>query len=146
MVLIAFAAGLLIGPSGRQSYESGGVYDHCIKEFYEPQLYDWLAFENSCDVAVHVLYCKRGADRACVGSFDLTPGSHESTGRDRRQVKAYGGMDRYVCRKGFLAVDDRGDPITRGGRKFRCKAFLADRDGSKVRPHTEIEPRLEGPS
>jgi hypothetical protein len=95
-------------------------FNQCIREFYDPAMYHWLAYENLCGHSISIVYIPYHPGYG--GSLmDLGPGRHSSTGFDRREVQEKGGFELYVCPAGYSPVDAQNNYVTRVNTRFRCK-------------------------
>jgi hypothetical protein len=96
------------------------VYNHCIREFYDPEMYNWFSFENTCGEALSVTFV--AINRGFGGAVSyLGAGRKTSTGDSREQVRSKGGYELYVCPAGFLPVDGNDHYVTRPNTRFRCR-------------------------
>lgn len=96
-------------------------YNGCIRQFYDPAMYNWLAYENTCSQSLSVTFVPYQPGHGGGGAVDLGPGRHSSTGLSRREVHDNGGFELYVCPAGYIPVGPDGRYITRVIPEFRCK-------------------------
>ncbi len=99
----------------------GGQYNNCITSFYDPKIYNWLAFRNNCAQTLHVTWIF-GTDTGIGSSADISSGASANTGYSSSEVSAKNGWEVYVCPAGDLSVDTAGNAI-RGGKAqpYVCK-------------------------
>ena len=118
LLVVAFtgAPALAAGPSNLVK-----PLDRCIKEFYDPKTYDWLAFENDCGVDISVTFIF--GNELGGNEMDLRAGRHDSTGRSRSEVASMGGYKFVICPIHFVPVDTSGHAINRTNKDqpFLCK-------------------------
>jgi TonB family protein len=111
-------------PSGSaQQTMPGGQFNNCISSFYDPAVYNWLAFKNNCTQALSVTYIFR--TETGVGSTgDPGPGASFNTGYSAAEISARNGYELYICLEGYLPVDANGKFIQGGTppKPFACKA------------------------
>ena len=123
IVVLATAAALVttVGPiaAAAQQYKSP-TFNSCIRQFYDPQMYNWLSFQNDCSQSLAVTYI---AVNSPYGGYsaDLAPGRKASTGFTRDEVRQRGGFELFVCPSGYLPVDARDRYVSRPNTQFRCK-------------------------
>jgi hypothetical protein len=96
-------------------------YNGCIRQFYDPTMYNWLAYENTCSQSLSVTFVPNQPGHGGGGAMDLRPGRHNSTGLSSREVRDNGGFELYVCPAGYLPVGPDGLYVTRVIPEFRCK-------------------------
>jgi hypothetical protein len=105
-------------PGTGGSYQPGGQFDGCVRKFYDPSHYNWLAWEDNCPVAVYVAYAC--AQRGISGAMDLSPGQHTSTGYSASEISGYGGIMSAICGSGYIPVN-ASDQYWSYGETYRCK-------------------------
>lgn len=104
----------------QRATERGGTHDRCTTSFYDPDMYNWFAFKNSCTYDISVEAC--GEDRGGCWTMDrIRPGKKDNFGQSRAEIQAMGGVVAYVCRAGWIAVDGRDQPIDGGRHPYKCK-------------------------
>jgi hypothetical protein len=122
--LVSFAvAGLLMlstSAAFAQRYVSP-TFNGCVHQFYDSQMYNWLAFENNCSESLNVTFVPYIAGHGGGGAMELRPGRHDSTGLSRREVGDNGGFELYVCPAGYIPVGPDDRYVTRVIPQFRCK-------------------------
>lgn len=101
--------------------EPGGVYNQCVEQFYDSEMYNWLSFRNGCDVRVSILVCRKTGAEKCFSTLEISPGRKSSIGESRDEVAQNGDVIIYVCQDGFLPVDANNHLIERGKQRFRCR-------------------------
>src|SRR4051794_1911758 len=92
----------------------------CIREFYDPGMYNYLTFKNNCSHSVTLVFVAKDSSGAS-GTMELRPGAKDSVGRLKGQVPKVGGFQFYVCPSGYLPVDETGKVVTKPGTSFKCK-------------------------
>lgn len=108
------------GQASAQQYEPGGYYNQCIGSFYDPDMYNWYSYRNSCSETIRVTYCARNSGGGCY-AMTLRSGRKDSTGWSRDEVNRKGGFTVYACREGWYPVDVRGEPVRPGTGAYRCR-------------------------
>ena len=102
-------------PSGNSGSQRADKYDrrpsptNCVKSFYDPNYYNWLAYQNVCSEAIHINYICRSCGERMGSAMELAPGRKQSTGLSGPEVKKKGGIAYAVCREGYHAVNPNGD-------------------------------------
>jgi len=93
----------------------------CIREFYDPEMYNYLTFKNNCSQSLTIVFVAKDGSGA-GGSTDLRPGGKDSVGRlaDGR-VPKIGDFQLYVCRVGYVPVDDNGKIDSKPQSNFQCE-------------------------
>ena len=87
--------------SGRAAAQTA-AYDNrnlngCVRSFYDPDFYNWFAFENSCGDAITIVFGKRGGHRRVEGAMTIGPGRKDNIGRNRSEIAEWAGVEWYVC-------------------------------------------------
>jgi hypothetical protein len=120
---IVLAASLACGGSMQAQKYVQPTFNNCIRQYYDPQAYNWLAFQNTCGRALSVTFVSRNSGGSVWGTMDsLGPGQHDNTGHSRQEVEDAGGAEIYVCPKGYQPVDSADRPVgTRYLTEFSCK-------------------------
>ena len=80
--------------------------NHCVVPFYGPDMYNWLAYRNTCNAAIYVVYVSN--DGHHTGSMHLGIGKHDSTGHDLDEVDSWHGFETYACPEGYTPVGPDG--------------------------------------
>lgn len=92
----------------------------CIKEFYDPEMYNYLTFKNTCSQSLTVvLIAKDGSGTG--GTMELRPGGKDSVGRSAGKEPKPGSFELYVCPTGNIPVDDNNRLVSKPGSSFRCR-------------------------
>lgn len=93
----------------------------CVREFYDPKMYNWISYENTCAEAIHITLV--GISKPYSGALDIKPGGHSSAGMTSNEVKAVGGLKSYACPANYVAVDDADRYIFRRPvDRYACKS------------------------
>jgi hypothetical protein len=94
----------------------------CVRQFWDPNTYNWLSFENNCGQAIYVSIIPRvPGGWAMGGGMHLTPGSHNNTGLSTTDVNNAGGFGIYVCPTDSVPVDLNGNVLNANVSEYRCK-------------------------
>jgi TPR repeat protein len=94
----------------------------CVRQFYDPNSYNWLAFENDCGQEIYVDYIPHvPGGWAIGGGMHLKPGSHNNTGLSSAEVNNAGGFSIYVCPTNAVPVDLNGNVLNTNVTEYRCK-------------------------
>lgn len=93
----------------------------CIREFYDPEMYNYLTFKNTCSQALTVVFVPKDGS-GTSGSMDLRAGAKDSVGRSASgRVPKVGGFQLYVCLLGEMPVDENGKVVSKPRSSFTCK-------------------------
>jgi len=103
----------------QSEYDNHDV-NSCVRTFYDPDEYQWLAFENTCSETIVIVYGKKGDDQSVQGETTLRPGKKSNIGRSRKEVAEWGGVSWYVCPEGTEPRVD-GEYPDRTGSRYGCK-------------------------
>jgi len=120
-LLQSLLTGLLgmVGSVYAEQYKSP-QWNHCIRQFYDPKMYNWLAFENTCGERLKILYIANNPGYG--GSImTLSPGRHDSTGYSRSEMSDKRGFELFICPADYNPVDANNRFVTRVNSQFRCK-------------------------
>jgi hypothetical protein len=118
---IAISIFLFAGRSARAQEYLRPQWDNCIRPFYDANTYNWLAFENGCDLNLVVVFLWRNAPHG-GGELELAGGRHGSTGMSRKEVNERGGYMYYVCPSGYIPVDPQtGRYVGRPIESYTCR-------------------------
>jgi hypothetical protein len=94
----------------------------CIRQFRDPNNYNWLSFENDCGQPIYVSFIPRHPGGwAMGGAMHLAPGSYNSTGLSSDDLSKAGGMGIYVCPVDSIPVDLNGNVLNTNVTEYRCK-------------------------
>jgi len=94
----------------------------CVRQFWDPNNYNWLSFENNCGQAIYVNYIPhRPGGWAMGGGMHLAPGHHDNTGLSSAEINQTGGFDLYVCPTDSVPVDLSGNVFSANVSEYRCK-------------------------
>ena len=92
----------------------------CITEFYDPEMYNYLTFKNSCAQSLTVVLVAKDGSGA-GGTMELRPGGKDSIGRSKGKEPKPGSFELYVCPTGNIPVDDNNEKVSKPGSNFRCQ-------------------------
>ena len=102
----------------------------CVREFYDPKLYNWISYENTCTDEIHVALV--GISKPHSGALDIRPGGHASPGMTANEVKAVGGLRTYACPANYYAVDtDDKTLINAVVDHYKCKSITDFHSGRR---------------
>ena len=97
------------------------AFNSCIREFYDPEMYDYLTFKNNCSQSLTIVFVAKDGSSA-GGSTDLRPGGKDSVGRlAGGRVPKVGEFQLYVCLVGYVPVDDKGKVVSKPRSSFQCQ-------------------------
>jgi hypothetical protein len=109
-----------VSAEGGDDYRSP-AYNHCIRTFFDPNMYGWYSFENTCSEALSITFIPYSPGFGGGAVDYLGPGRATSTGTSREEMQRKQGYELYVCPTGFLPVDGNGRYVSRVNTMFRCK-------------------------
>ena len=92
----------------------------CIKEFYDPGMYNYLTFENTCSQSLTVVLVAKDGSGA-GGTLELRPGGKDSIGLSKGKVPKPGSFELYVCQSGYVPMDDSNQVVSKPGSNFKCQ-------------------------
>jgi TPR repeat protein len=118
-----------VAPSSSSGSTSSGAVQYltplassCIRQFWDPNTYNWLSFENDCGQQIYVSFIPRQKGGwAMGGAMHLAPGHSNNTGLSSDDLSKAGGMGIYVCPADSLPVDLNGNVLNTNVTEFRCK-------------------------
>jgi hypothetical protein len=95
----------------------------CVRQYWDQQLYNWLAFENDCGQPIYLTFIFAHAKGwAMTGSMDLAAGAHDNTGRSKSDIDGAGGFELYVCPRNTVPTDLNGQGLNNTQvAQFRCR-------------------------
>lgn len=111
-------------PSERASAQRHEIpaLNSCIREFYDPEMYNYLTFKNSCTQALTIVFVSKDGS-GITGSMDLRPGGKDSVGRSAGgRVPKVGDFQLYVCSLGQVPVDESGKVVSKPNSSVQCQA------------------------
>jgi hypothetical protein len=91
----------------------------CVQGFYDPSLYNWLAYRNTCSQNLYVSWISNSP--GLNGSSDIPVGGKQSTGWSAKEIQSKGGLEVYACPSSYVPVDPNGNPLTRPTAQYSCK-------------------------
>jgi len=115
-----------------KSQEFTSPVPECVREFYDPQMYHWISYENTCTGTINVALV--GIAKLNSGALTIKPGHHGSPGMNAKEVEAVGGLKTFVCPGGYLPVnaDDNKLIITKIPNRYVCKSTTIVASGSRM--------------
>jgi hypothetical protein len=122
-LLPLMAASLLtLGNSSNTSAQHHEIpqLNSCIKEFYDPGMYDYLTFQNTCSQSLTVVLVAKDGSRSSA-TLELRPGGKDSVGLSQGRVPKPGSFQLYVCQTGYIPVDDSNKVVSKPASNFRCQ-------------------------
>ena len=122
LILLAVSGLLMLGASAAsaQQYVTP-TFNGCIRQFYDPSMYNWMTYENNCGQSLSVTFVPNEPGHGGGGAMDLGPGRHSSIGLSSSEVRDNGGFELYVCPSGYIPVGPDNRYVTRVIPEFRCK-------------------------
>jgi hypothetical protein len=94
----------------------------CVRQFWDPQYYNWLSLENDCGQPIYLEFIfKHNVGWAMTGSMNLALGSHSNTGRSSSDINQAGGFDLYVCPANSVPVDQDNGLLQANVASYRCR-------------------------
>lgn len=131
LMLIAVLGTIAIGSAGTLSAQGQGSnispvgLPSCVRAFYDPQVYNWLSFQNTCSQPLNITWYWRANDH--MGSAGVAqPGRSVNTGYSRSDIgsRAGGGWEIYPCPIHYFPVTTNGQAILNGGsnpQEYSCR-------------------------
>jgi hypothetical protein len=115
-----------------KSQEFTSPVPECAREFYDPQMYHWISYENTCAGTINVALVGIGTPHS--GALTIKPGHRGSPGMTAKEVEAVGGLKTFVCPGGYLPVnaDDNKLIITKIPNRYVCKSTTIVAAGSRT--------------
>lgn len=96
----------------------------CVREFYDPEMYNYLTFKNNCTHGVTVAFVPKGSS-GTAGTMELRAGAKDSVGRSASgKVPKVGDFQLYVCGEGEVPVDNAGKVVSKPRSEYKCQAKL----------------------
>ena len=92
----------------------------CIREFYDPGMYNYLTFKNKCAQSLTLVFVAKDGSGG-TGTMDLRPGAQDSVGKLAGRVPKIGSFQFYVCQSGYVPVDDSGKVVSKPKTAFQCQ-------------------------
>lgn len=92
----------------------------CIREFYDPGMYNYLTFQNNCTHSLTLVFVAKDGSGA-GGKMDLRPGGKDSVGKMGKRSPKVGDFQFYVCQSGELPIGEDGKVVSKPGANFRCQ-------------------------
>lgn len=94
----------------------------CIREFYDPEMYNYLTFQNNCTHGVSLVFVAKD-ESGITGSMELRAGGKDSVGRSASgKVPKVGDFQLYVCGEGEMPMDESGKVVSKPKSEYQCKA------------------------
>jgi hypothetical protein len=92
----------------------------CIKEFYDPEMYNYLTFKNTCSQSLTIVFVAKDGS-GTGGTMELRPGGKDSIGKSQGNDPKPGSFELYVCQTGYVPVDDNNQLVSKPASNFRCQ-------------------------
>ena len=92
----------------------------CIREFYDPGMYNYLTYKNNCSQSLTIVFVAKDGS-GTSGTMDLRPGGQDSVGKLGGRVPKVGGFQIYVCRSGYIPVGQDGKVVKKPQANFQCQ-------------------------
>jgi hypothetical protein len=113
------AGGVPASPDDPNKYLAG-VWETCVKTYYDPNEYKWFAFADDCGIPIYVVF--HSINGSIGGAMDLAPGRHTTIGWGADYVESQGGIRYAVCPKSYVPVELTTDHfLSRAEHPYRCK-------------------------
>ena len=95
----------------------------CVRQYWDPQYYNWLSFENDCGRPIRLTFIfNHPQGVAMTGAIDLAPGAHDNTGRSKADIDSAGGFVLYVCPPSGSPADLNGNILENTNvSQYRCR-------------------------
>ena len=94
----------------------------CVREFYDPGMYNYLTFQNNCTHGVTIAFVAKDRSGA-NGTMELRAGAKDSVGRSASgKVPKVGEFQLYVCGEGEMPVDETGKVVSKPRSEYKCQA------------------------
>jgi hypothetical protein len=78
----------------------------CISEFWDPNSYNWLSFQNNCGQPINLTWiAKNPADPIGASSADIAAGQAKNTGWSQAEVSQKQDFALFICPAGSYAAD-----------------------------------------
>ena len=125
-LILGVAAGILLAPApaAAQAFDSPESVDEaqaCAHDFHDPEMYNWLSFENQCTRAIRIVICSVASD-SCNSATTVLAGRKHNTGLSRNDLQRRGGVRWLVCWEGYYPSNANGDYKTRfGDGAYYCR-------------------------
>lgn len=96
------------------------VLNSCIREFYDPGMYNYLTFKNNCSQSLSLVFVAKDGSGAS-GTMDLRPGAQDSVGKLAGKTPKVGAFQLYVCQSGYAPLDDAGKVVSKPRSSYQCQ-------------------------
>lgn len=94
----------------------------CVRQFWDPQYYNWLSFGNLCAQTITLTFIfNHPVGWAMTGQMILAPGAQQNTGRSSSDITQAGGLDMYICPANTVPVDMKGNTFNSNISQYQCK-------------------------
>lgn len=118
------ASALLLFANGQSSFAQRHeipMLNSCIREFYDPEMYNYLTFKNNCTHGVVLVFVAKDGS-GTTGTMELRAGGKDSVGRSASgKVPKVGDFQLYVCAEGEIALDDEGKVVSKPESSYKCQ-------------------------
>ena len=109
----------LLGSTHAMAQQYTNTANQCLREYYNPNNYNWLTYDNKCDQAIYVVLVSGSGEN---WSLDLRAGGSGGPGLSANEVRAAGGIHAYACPAGWVPVDSNDNLVhSRPVNEYRCK-------------------------
>ncbi len=120
---LLFVAAITVSTSSAfaQTHEIPAL-NSCVKEFYDPGMYNYLSYKNNCLQSLSIVFIAKDGSGAS-GTMDLRPGASDSVGRlAGGVVPKIGWFQLYVCQAGYKPVDENNKVVTKPKTAYTCRS------------------------
>jgi len=125
--VVAAAIFAFASASGSRAQEREKVHEipalkSCIKEFNDPEMYNFLTFRNTCSEALSIVFVPKDGS-GTGGTMDLRAGAKDSVGKSQegKASPKIGTFDIYVCPLNYVPIGDDKQVVTKPGSAFKCE-------------------------
>lgn len=110
---------VLRAPSTSAQRHEIPTLNSCIKEFYDPEMYNYLTFRNTCAQSVTLVYIPKDGS-GTGGTMDLRPEGKDSIGKTEGKTPQLGSFEFFVCPAGQMPMDESNKVVSKPASKFHC--------------------------
>jgi hypothetical protein len=92
----------------------------CIKEFYDPEMYNYLTYKNNCSQSLTVVFVAK--DGSGVGWHDGPSARRKRRSRPLAgKTPKVGAFQLYVCQSGYMPIGEDGKIVSKPRTSFECR-------------------------
>jgi hypothetical protein len=122
-LLLIMAAACLTFANADSAFAQGHAIptrNSCIKEFYDPEMYNYLTYKNNCSQSLTVVFVAKDGS-GVGGTMDLRPGGKDAVGRLAGKTPKVGAFQLYVCQSGYMPFGEDGKVVNKPRTSFECR-------------------------